>query len=105
MSPALFSLYVNDLEDFMYSKNIIGLKSISDEIETELVNYVKLFFILYADDTTILSESEKSCRQYMYYTDKTFSCDFYLNFARIKHIIFIEFNTKFLHQHHVMYFM
>lgn len=57
LSPLLFSLYVNDLEDFLQSKNIVGLKSISDEIESELNLFLKLFTILYADDTVLLSES------------------------------------------------
>ena len=58
--PFLFSLYLNDLEEFLKVNNIIGLKSISDEIETELNYYFKLFFILYADDTILMSESQSS---------------------------------------------
>lgn len=59
MSPVLFSLYLNDLEEFLKVNNIIGLKSISDAIETELNYYFKLFFILYADDTILMSESQE----------------------------------------------
>jgi hypothetical protein len=53
-------LYLNDLEEFLKVNNIIGLKSISDEIEIELNYYFKLFFILYADDTILMSESQSS---------------------------------------------
>ena len=63
MSPVLFSLYLNDLEEFLKVNNIIGLKSISDEIETELNYYFKLFFILYADDTILMSESQEDLQK------------------------------------------
>ena len=46
------------LENFMTDKNITGLSSLSDEIETELNNYINLYIILYADDTVLLSESK-----------------------------------------------
>ncbi len=59
LSPALFSLYVNDLEEYFTSKNIIGLSSISDDIEVQLNYFVHLFVILYADDTVLLAESIK----------------------------------------------
>ena len=63
LSPVLFSLYLNDLEEFLKVNNIIGLKSISDEIETELNYYFKLFFILYADDTILMSESQEDLQK------------------------------------------
>jgi hypothetical protein len=34
--PFLFSLYLNDLEDFLQSKNSLGLNCITDEIENDL---------------------------------------------------------------------
>jgi hypothetical protein len=49
----LFSLYLNDLEDFFQINDINGLKSISDEVETELNYYLKLFVIVYADDSVL----------------------------------------------------
>jgi hypothetical protein len=42
----LFSLYLNDLEDFFQINDINGLKSISDEVETELNYYLKLFVLV-----------------------------------------------------------
>ena len=59
LSPVLFALYLNDLENFMQDKNVHGLDSISDDIENELNMYLKLFVILYADDTVLMSESSK----------------------------------------------
>ena len=58
LSPKLFSLYVNDLEDFFHNENIIGLESISKILEEQLHSYINLFIILFADDTVLLSESE-----------------------------------------------
>ena len=57
MSPFLFALYLNDLEQFLTDKNVIGLQCISDEIENELDILLKLFVLLYADDTVLFSES------------------------------------------------
>ncbi|XP_061167256.1 uncharacterized protein LOC133176104 [Saccostrea echinata] len=58
LSPFLFSLYINDLEEFLSDRNIIGLQSITDAIEEELYVYLKLFILLYADDTVILAETD-----------------------------------------------
>jgi hypothetical protein len=55
--PFLFALYINDLESFLEGCYVEGLRSISDELESHLNLYIKLFAILYADDTVLLSES------------------------------------------------
>ena len=57
LSPFLFSLYINDLENFLLEKNIVGLQSISNEIENELLLHLKLLILFYADDTVIMAES------------------------------------------------
>ena len=54
----LFSLFLNDLETFLEAKNVTGFESISGDLENQLNIYLKLFIILYPDDTVILSESE-----------------------------------------------
>jgi hypothetical protein len=56
LSPLLFSLFLNDLECFLRDR------SSGIHIETEqsgLDGYIKLFTLLYADDTIIVSETEK----------------------------------------------
>ena len=58
LSPFLFSLFLNDLETFLKAKNVTGLESISGDLENQLNICLKLFIILYADDTVRLSESE-----------------------------------------------
>ena len=57
LSPFLFALYINDLEYFLQEKGIVGLQSITDAIEDELMLYLKLLILLYADDTVIMAES------------------------------------------------
>ena len=57
LSPFLFSLFLNDLETFLQEKNIIGLESLTEDLENQLDIYLKLFILLYADDTVVLSES------------------------------------------------
>ena len=41
----------------MTIKNVQGVKSISKDFENELQIYIKLFTVLYADDTVLLAES------------------------------------------------
>jgi hypothetical protein len=45
------------LDTFLTIKNAQGVKSISEDFENDLQIYVKLFTILYADDTVLLAES------------------------------------------------
>ena len=58
LSPLLFSIYLNDLQDFLEGLNIKGIDSISRDIENELMLYFKILILLYADDTILLSESK-----------------------------------------------
>jgi hypothetical protein len=51
----LFSIFLNDLFLSIWG---IPLENIRDKLESELRVYYKLFVILYADDTVILSESK-----------------------------------------------
>ena len=46
-----------DIDTFLENKNITGLQTISDEIENNLDIYLKLFILLYADDTALLAET------------------------------------------------
>jgi hypothetical protein len=57
LSPFLFSLFLNDIDTFLENENITGLQTISDEIENNLDIYLKLFILLYAEDTVLLAET------------------------------------------------
>lgn len=55
LSPVLFSLYLNDLESFLLHKNMSGITiDISDD---DIMIYLKLFTLLYADDTVLMADS------------------------------------------------
>lgn len=61
LSPLLFAIYLNDLEGYI-SKECKGLKTFCEEIRTYLSDddievFVRLFVLLYADDTILVSES------------------------------------------------
>ena len=55
LSPILFAIYLNDFKDYLSSKSN-GLTQLESDLE-ELDIYVKLYTLLYADDTVILAET------------------------------------------------
>ena len=58
LSPLLFSLYLNDLEQFLsQSGDVNGVNCSSNNIEENAHVFLKLFVMLYADDTVILAET------------------------------------------------
>ena len=55
LSPILFSMFLNDLEDFMDTERLNG---ISIDVESDqFVFFIKIFVLLYADDTIILADN------------------------------------------------
>ena len=62
LSPLLFSLYLNDLQQFLQEAHM-GLKEISDlathTFDNNLCALLKLYILLYTDDTVLLAESPK----------------------------------------------
>ena len=59
LSPFLFSLYLNDLEDFMTRHNVRGLSRVNEELSNTFDIYLKIFILLYADDTILCSDCPK----------------------------------------------
>ena len=56
LSPFLFATFLNDLQMFFF-KNASGLETVSNCIEDKLNIYLKLFALLYADDTVLMAET------------------------------------------------
>ena len=63
LSPFLFSIFLNDLESFFEQNNVNCLEKISENCREKLFCYIKIFVILYADDTVIMSESAEGLQQ------------------------------------------
>ena len=57
ISPFLFSIYLNDLEDHLRFDHINGIKLVLHTDEVFL--FLKIFVLLYADDTALLAESRE----------------------------------------------
>ena len=92
LSPVLFALYINDLKESLVS-GLEGLKHVANLAEEQNFDdfevFVKLFLLLYADDTVILAESEKE----MQIALNTLSCyclknKLKINISKTKVIVF-----------------
>ena len=55
--PFLFALYLNDLEEYLETSNIKKLEKLDNLALEQLNTYIRLFILLYADDTVIFSET------------------------------------------------
>ena len=58
LSPVLFSIFLNDLEEYLIADRING---INVECSNDLITaYFKIYVLLYADDTVILGDNAES---------------------------------------------
>lgn len=57
LSPFLFAIFLNDLEEFFTNEGASGLTNIHDLCVENIQCYIYLFVLLYADDTILLAES------------------------------------------------
>ena len=61
LSPVLFSLFLNDIEDHLLADQVNGIPV---EYKTDdFVHFIKIFTLLYADDTIILSDSAEKLKK------------------------------------------
>ena len=56
LSPILFAIYLNDFQESL-SKNYQVLHTLAGDFQNELELFMKLYILLYADDTIIMTES------------------------------------------------
>ena len=61
LSPVLFSLYLNDLEAYLFERQNVGIAIDSDS--EDLITFLKLIVLLYADDTIILADTAESLQR------------------------------------------
>ena len=57
LPPFLFSIFMNDLEDYLRLNGVPGIRCETQDEEDQVITYFKLFLLLYADDTVIISET------------------------------------------------
>ena len=58
LSSFLFAVFLNDLESFLSSNaELQGVACLTNAVSNMIYMYLKLFVLLYADDTVILAES------------------------------------------------
>ena len=58
LSPVLFAIFLNDLEEFLVQQNCSGINlTLQDD---QLTVYFKLLVLLYADDTVIFGTDPES---------------------------------------------
>ena len=63
LSPLLFAMFINDFKEFI-SERYDGLDVLPEKLQSSLLDhgidvYMKLFTLLYADDTIVLAKSEQ----------------------------------------------
>jgi hypothetical protein len=89
LHPILFSVFLSDLED--YFKNLAGcpLDIVKAKYEVNQQIFIKIFVLLYADDTVIFSESKEGMQSalniFQSYCDKW---KLTVNVNKIKVLIF-----------------
>ena len=95
LSPFLFSLFLNDLESFFVEHNVDHLQDISEICEESIQMYIKLFIILYADDTVLLSETANGLQNLLDNFEKY--CDEWklkVNINKTKVVVFSKRKSK-----------
>ena len=63
LSPFLFAIFLNDLEDCLENHNATGLLTISQDIENIINVYMNIFLLLYADDTVLMAETPEDLQK------------------------------------------
>ena len=94
LSPLLFAIFLNDMKDFN------GLTMVSDLIDDKLQTndacvFLKLYLLLYADDTIIMAESAielQDCLNAVFHYCKLWSLKF--NTSKTKVLIFSKGKTR-----------
>ena len=99
LSPFLFSIFLNDLESHFRANSVSGIRLQAEN--DEFISFLKIFILLYADDTVTLSDNELDM-QYALNTFEDYCSEWKLivNIEKTKLVIFcqrkINANLKFM---------
>ena len=62
LAPLLFAIYLSDLNTFLFKHcerlNLVPALASESIFDEKLLYYLKLYILMYADDTVVLAESE-----------------------------------------------
>ena len=95
LSPFLFSLYLNDLEDNLLQNNIEGVKCVNNNAVNNLGMYFKILLLLYADDTILCSDSPTDLQlQLNAFADYCNTWKLKVNISKTKAMTFSRTNTE-----------
>ena len=87
LSSLHFSLYLNDLETFLLSENCKSVEVAINDDHIEL--FIKLFAILYADDTILMGDDERHFQDLLnYFADYCRQWHLKINTSKTKIMIF-----------------
>lgn len=87
LSPVLFALFLNDLENYLTDNNCTGINL--EMPNDDIIAYIKLYILLYADDTVIFGTDEVNFQHNLnvfFEYSKTWKLD--INFEKTKILIF-----------------
>ena len=63
LSPFLFAIFINDLEHFFIDNGVQCLDRITEFAHEHVNVFIKLFLLLYADDTILISETKQGMQR------------------------------------------
>ena len=95
LSPFLFSIFLNDIEDFF--KVLLGspLNLIKEKCQSKLHIFIEMFVLLYADDTVIFSETPEGMQNALnIFDDYCKTWHLCINVSKTKVVIFSKRKNK-----------
>ena len=92
LSPFLFAIYLNDLDNFFPQNGLHGgVECLSSNLDDEVYIYFQLFILLYADDTVVMSESSNGLKNALnIYNDYCKDWKLTVNIKKLKVVIFAK---------------
>lgn len=93
LSPLLFAIYMNDLENFMRLNGCTGIDI--DMHDENVLIFIKLFVLLYADDTIVMSDNIKDFQEMLYiFNNYCEKWKLKINIEKTKIIIFGDYSRR-----------